>query len=235
MCTTPRVIVLAVSALAASSGGCSSRTPSPPPGPPEVGAALESLNARETDGHLIGPGDLLEIDVFQAPELSRAARVSDEGEISLPLLGMVPAAGVTPRELEGDLQDRLRGAYMVDPHVSVEVAEIRSRPVYVLGAVNQPGAFPVAGHERLTVLRALALSEGLNGNAAGGRALIIRPSGNGARQEIPVDLGKVINGQAPDPLLQPNDVFFVPSSPAKSFARGFADALVRMITLRGLF
>jgi protein involved in polysaccharide export with SLBB domain len=86
----------------------------------------------------------------------------------------------------------------------------------------------------LTVLQAIALSEGLGPKAAKGRAMLIRVGRAGERVEIPVNLGDVISGRQSDPAVQPKDVIFVPSSTMKSVALGTVDALVRMITLRGV-
>ncbi len=96
----------------------------------------------------IGPEDLLEIGVFEASEMNRSLRVSAGGEISLPLLGAVQAAGLTPRELEFVLQELLRRSVMKDPHVSVFVREMQSHPVSVFGAVRSPGYFKFAAPRR---------------------------------------------------------------------------------------
>jgi polysaccharide export outer membrane protein len=119
--------------------------------------------------------------------------------------------------------------------VTVDVSEARSQSIYVLGAVNKPGAYPLTGYESLTVLRALALGEGVQGTASRGSAFIIRSGAGGDRQEIPVDIGALLAGESADPALQPNDILYVPNSPVKSLARGVADALVRMVTLGRIF
>lgn len=185
-------------------------------------------------GGTIGPDDLLAITVLDAPELSRTTRVAGDGAITMPLIGSVHASGRTPHELEDAIAAQLRGRYMVDPQVSVEVTERRSRVVYVLGEVNQPGGYPVPGSDNLTVLRALALGEGLKPNAAKGQARIIR-GGGGQRMEIPVDVGDLLAGRAPDVPMQPDDVLFVPGSTAKSVLGGFWNAFLRVVTLRGVF
>lgn len=291
----------------------------------------------------IGPEDLLEISVFEAPELNRAVRVSATGEISLPLLGAVQAAGQTAKTLELVLQELLRHSYMKDPHVSVFLREMQSHPVSVFGAVKKPGVFQInepksliemlsmaeglaedagdtvivvrgasspsakepaldasspnakptgpthsdsqvqsdqdsgttvecslknllesgdprydvlvfpgdvvkvarAGvvyvegdvkkpggfmlktNENISVLQAVALAEGLTRTAAGNHARIIRRNeATGAREEIPIDLTKVLAGGLTDALLRPNDVVFVPNSTGKSVFFGSAQAAV---------
>lgn len=109
--------------------------------------------------------------------------------------------------------------------VTVRSAEI----VYVVGEINKPGAFPMRPRERLTVLRALALSGGLTATAARGDAIVLRANAAGERVEIPVDLGKVLKGSEPDIVLQGQDVLFVPTSGSKAAMRATLNALLRTV------
>jgi polysaccharide biosynthesis/export protein len=298
--------------------------------------------------YTIGPEDVLDINVFEAQEMNREVRVSASGEISLPLLGAVRAAGLTPRELETSLEELLHQKYMKDPHIGVFVREMQSHPVSVMGAVRKPGIFQIRGsktlleilslaegladdageeviilrgagqnnepaplsekanevtefspamgmqepekvaatdagadkgsalspnvvrvnlkdlldstdpshnppvypgdivkvsragivyvvgavkrpggfamktNERISVLQAIALSEGLTRTASKNGARIIHTNEqNGARSGTPIDLGKILTGKSPDPMLGPRDIVFVPDSAAKStFSRG---------------
>lgn len=202
--------------------------------------SADSLATSVGADYMMGPDDLLNIRVFGAPELSGEARVSSSGDLSLPLLGPVPAAGLTTRELEEDVEDRLRGTYMWDPRVSVHVLEARSHAVsviYVVGDVRSPGGFPLNRGEPVSVLQAVALAEGLQPTAAKGQARIIRrEDGNGReRLEVPVDLNELLDGRAVDPTLQPGDILFVPNSRTRSMARGAWDAFLRVVSFRGLF
>ncbi len=122
----------------------------------------------------IGPEDLLDITVFEAPELNRAQRVSAGGEISLPLLGGVHAGGLTPRELESVLEELLRRTFLKDPHVGVFVHEMQSHAVSVFGAVKKPGVFQVRGPK--TVVELLSMAEGL-AEDAGDTVLVLRGAG----------------------------------------------------------
>ncbi|HEX4642242.1 MAG TPA: polysaccharide biosynthesis/export family protein [Candidatus Acidoferrales bacterium] len=130
----------------------------------------EAANREST----IGPDDLLNISVFEAPEMNCAVRVAASGEISLPMLGAVPAAGLTPRELEAVLQGLLRRSYIKDPHVGVFVQELQSHPVSVVGAVKSPGVFQIRGSK--TVIEVLSLAQGLSEDA-GDVVLIMRGAG----------------------------------------------------------
>jgi len=126
------------------------------------------------EDYRIGPQDLLEISVFEAPELNRAVRVSASGEISLPLLGVVQAAGLTPKALEFVLQELLRRNYMKDPHVSVFMKEMQSHPVSVFGAVKKPGVFQIDGPKSLVEI--LSMAEGL-AEDAGDTVIVMRGAG----------------------------------------------------------
>lgn len=125
---------------------------------------LPGSNANgSTDDYRIGADDLLEVSVFEAPELNRTVRVSSGGEVTLPLLGPTHAAGLTPRELESVLQELLRRRYMNDPHVGVFLKEIESHPVSVIGAVKKAGVFQIRGAKSL--IEILSLAEGLSDDA----------------------------------------------------------------------
>jgi polysaccharide export outer membrane protein len=138
------------------------------------------------EDYSIGPEDLLEISVLEAPELNRTVRVSASGETSLPLLGAVQAAGLTPKTLEFVLQELLQRAYIKDPHVSVFVREIQSHPVSVFGAVKRPGVFQIRGAK--TLVEVLSMAEGL-AEDAGDTVIVMRGAGSPGRPEpAPDDL-----------------------------------------------
>ena len=120
---------------------------------------------------------------------------------------------------------------LVHPGDIVKVT--RAGVVYVIGEVRKPGGFALKSNEKISVLQALALSEGLTRTAAKAEARIIRTDQqSGERKETPLDLGKILAGKAPDPVLDPKDIIFVPNSAAKTtFGRG---AEVAAQTLAGL-
>jgi polysaccharide biosynthesis/export protein len=190
-----------------------------------------------TVGHVhrvIVPQDLLEVTVFGSEELSRAVRVTDVGEISLPLIGAITAAGHTPRALEASLVARLR-VYVRDPHVTVEVKEAAAQPVYVLGEVNQPGAFTSAGQQPMTILRAISVARGTKPTASPRRMVVIRTTASGERVQMPVNLNDVVRGKAPDMTLLPNDVIYIPKNNERAIALGVIDTMVRLVTFRAVF
>jgi polysaccharide export outer membrane protein len=263
----------------------------------------------------VGPGDRLSVSVLQMPDMKTTVRVSQQGAISLPLLGIVQVSGLSASQIETKLADELRRTYVRDPHVSVQVEEIESHPISVVGAVaepgtfqvrgpmhllavlslakgitdtagnrvivvradnpaapidldlkqvlessdpalnvvinpgdvvkvssasmiyivgefKKPGAFPMPRGDRLTVLRALALGEGLGPLAAKKDAVIMRTDAAGKQSEIEIRLDRIIKAEEPDPVLQANDVLFVPGSGGKAAAAATLGALTRFISLR---
>ena len=140
----------------------------------ERSALLNSSASAGAQEYAIGAEDVLDINVFEAQELNREVRVAASGEITLPLLGAVQAAGLTPRELEKSIEALLREKYMKDPHVGVFVRDMQSHPVSVVGAVRKPGVFQVRGSK--TLLEMLSLAEGL-ADDAGEEVIILRGAG----------------------------------------------------------
>lgn len=120
----------------------------------------------------IGPEDLLEISVFEDEKLNKTVRVSSQGNISIPLLGIMMVKGLTATELEKEIRDLLSEKYFNDPHVSVFIKEYRNQRISVVGAVEKPGPYEVTGQK--TILEILALAGGLKQDA-GQLLFLIRP------------------------------------------------------------
>lgn len=120
----------------------------------------------------IGPEDLIEISVFEEEKLNKTVRVSSQGNISLPLLGILRVKGLTSNELEREIRDLLAEKYFQDPHVTVFIKEYRNQRISVIGAVEKPGAYDVTGPK--TVLDILGLAGGLKEDA-GQLLFLIRP------------------------------------------------------------
>jgi polysaccharide export outer membrane protein len=110
----------------------------------------------------IGPEDLLEISVFEDEKLNKTVRVSSQGNISLPLLGILRVMGLTASELEKEIRDLLAEKYFQNPNVSVFIKEYRNQRISVIGAVEKPGVFDVTGQK--TILEMLAMAGGLAGS-----------------------------------------------------------------------
>jgi polysaccharide biosynthesis/export protein len=117
----------------------------------------------QREEYRIGPGDLLDIAVLEAPEMNRSLRVSAGGEISMPLVGPVKLEGLTPQTAETAPAELLRKGVMNDPHVIVFVHEMESHPVSVTGSVKKPGVLHFRGPKGL--LEVIAMAEGLADDA----------------------------------------------------------------------
>jgi len=161
---------------------------------------LEYRHTFTISDYKIGPEDLLEIDVFQVPDLKTLARVSAKGYIKLPLIEGVEAGGLTVSELESLLSERLK-KYVKEPVVSVFVKDFRSQQISILGSVKEPRVYYVTGQKYL--LDMLSLSGGVTQDA-GSVCIIQRVSGKASPdsgreyiERIVIDLDELlINGKA---------------------------------------
>ena len=128
--------------------------------------------AQRDAAYTIGPGDALRIRVFNQPDLSGLYAVETDGALSFPLIGRIAAGALTVQAFERALSDRLAAGYFRDPRVTVSVAEYRSRRVFVVGEVRQPGVYHLTG-AAMHVIEVLALA-GSTTPLASGEAVVIR-------------------------------------------------------------
>jgi polysaccharide biosynthesis/export protein len=183
---------------------------------PALPAAVAAAPAVKTiaqgeaaDAYAIGVGDVLEISVWKNPDLSVTVPVRPDGRISVPLLGDVQAAGVTPLALKTLLTNGYRD-YVTAPGVSVVVKEVNSQKIFVTGEVAKPGAYDLRA--RTKVMQALAMAGGLTAYAKQ-RVVVLRDGqGKGSDRRIEVDLGAIVSGRHPEEniTLQPGDTLVVP-------------------------
>ena len=171
-------------ALGASLVSAQTATQAQAPSTPRAPVAANSASSETAlPAQTIGPDDLISITVFDCPELTRSFRVSSDGTLALPILGRIPATGLMPVQLEDKLAAELRRTQtMVDPIVNISVAEYRSKPVSVVGAVRSPLTFQAMSDS--TLLDAIAKAGGL-APEAGPEILLTRKDGTGV-QRIPV-------------------------------------------------
>lgn len=157
----------------------------------------------------IGINDVLTINVWHQPDLSRNLTVRPDGKISLPLVGDVRAAGKTPIALQAELSSDL-ARYIKDPELTVIVAEIRSRRVNIIGQVMHPGTFALT--QQMGVLDIIAEAGGLREFAKKKKIYVLRETSAGVRQRLKYNYNDVIGAKrgARDILLQANDTVVVP-------------------------
>lgn len=229
--------ILAGAAACSSTGGAPpgqmALAPSPMPAPgetqtPAQGAYVPAIvgippDPGQESNYRIGPYDLLKIEVFQVQELSRDERVNDEGYVTLPLIGSVRVAGLTPAEAEQAIAAKLAQDYLQNPQVNIFVTEYASQKVTVTGRVKKPGVFPVAG--RTTLMQAVALAGGLDEMAKKGEVVVFRKKLGGSMNAYVVDLGAIEEGRLADPVIVGDDRVVVPKSGAAAFAKAVSNVL----------
>ena len=201
------VAQMTVTSPASASASVASVAPQAPMTPQETQAA--------TDMRLesVGMGDLVRVTVFRNPELSTEARVSERGTILFPMIGEVPVAGLTPYQVGTRISDKLKaGKFVVNPEVTVSLAQVNSRQVSVLGSVVKPGRYPLdSTNVRLSDFLAVA-----GGIAPGGSdEVTILTNRTGKQDKIEVDLGAMMrNGDlSKNVQLEPGDTIFVQKAP----------------------
>jgi polysaccharide export outer membrane protein len=156
----------------------------------------------------IGPGDVVSIEVWKDPTLTRLVTVLPDGKIAFPMVGEFAASGKTVVELKKEVADRL-SRFVKDAVISVEVREVRSLQVYVLGKVKTPGRLSLMSN--IDILQALATAGGFDPFANKSRIRIFRRDG-GKRTIIPFDYDEVAAGRKLETniMLQRGDVILVP-------------------------
>jgi polysaccharide export outer membrane protein len=146
--------------------------PEPVAPPPTQPKAIDGVGAAvDPNKYSIGAEDVLMIQVWREPDFTRQVAVRPDGKITMPLIGDVQAAGMTPLALTNDLKDKV-GKYVQNPEVTVTVLDVRSRKYYIDGEVGRPGAFPLVTPTR--VLEALSLAGGFREFANQKKIVILR-------------------------------------------------------------
>jgi polysaccharide export outer membrane protein len=171
-------------------------------------ASPSALQPHDTD-FVIGNGDVLNINVWKQPDLSRAVPVRSDGKVSLPLIGEVKAAGETPAKLEQELTSMFK-PYLAEPEVTVIVEQINSQKFNILGRVAKPGSYSLLNPT--TVLDAIALAGGCREFAKQKSIYILRRHPDGSETRLPFNYQDVIKGKntAQNIDLLPRDTIVVP-------------------------
>ena len=171
-------------------------------------ASEPAKKAADDPNYSIAPEDVLTIDVWKEPEISRTVPVRRDGKISLPLLNDLQAAGLTPTQLSVEIVERLR-ATIVHPQVTVIVAQMSSLRVYILGQVTRAGAYPLVPD--MTVMQALSIAGGFTPFANLKKIYVMR-SENGVSHIFPMNYKEVIRGRKTQQNipLKPGDTIVVP-------------------------
>lgn len=187
-------------------------------GPRETGPAAANPPSED---YRLGPLDVIEVSVFEVPELTKTLQVNSGGEISLPLIGRVTAGGRTISQLEQEIEAKLARDYLQSPQVSVFVKEYTSQRITVEGAVNSPGVFPISG--RTTLLQAIAMAKGPDRTADESGVIVFRADGDTKTAAV-FDMGPIRRGDTPDPELVAGDVVVVDQSAGKAIWRDIRES-----------
>jgi polysaccharide export outer membrane protein len=178
------------------------------PAIPAMAGDTVKKSATADPNYVIGAQDILDINVWKEPDVSRVVPVRPDGKISLPLLNDVQAAGLTPAQLAEQVTESLK-KYVTNPQVTVIVTTINSQRVYILGEVTRPGAFPLL--PGMSVLQALSSAGGFT-QFAKVKSIFVRRVENGKEAKYLFNYKDVINGKRPeeDILLKAGDTIVVP-------------------------
>jgi polysaccharide export outer membrane protein len=172
----------------------------PPPTPAKTAAAPPIVGA----DYVIGPEDQLQVTVWENPQLTGSVLVRPDGNISMPLVGDVSAAGLTPLQLAASITEKVKN-YVKDPVVNVAVVGVNSKQVIMVGEVNHVGPVPIRAG--MTVLQAIVTAGGLTPFANKKKIYVLRGE-PGKQQRLPFNYKKALLND--DMLVQPGDRIVVP-------------------------
>jgi polysaccharide export outer membrane protein len=220
--STPRILIAVVAAAfalpAMAQPVANVKVTSPSPNvaaltPAQAAPATQPAELQPASNQLesLGMGDMVRVTVFRNPDLTTEARVTERGTILFPMLGEVPVSGLTPSQAGARIAQKLRdGKFVVNPEVTVSIAQVNSRQVSVLGNVNKPGRYPLDSvNVKLTDVLATAGGVG----PTGADLVTIVSSGNGKKTDV--DLAAMFrNGDLTKNIdLQPGDTIYVHRAP----------------------
>lgn len=178
----------------------------------------------------IGVGDKLSVRVFQVPDLSfDELTVDTSGNLQMPLIGAVRAAGLTSGQLSAEIAERLSAQYLRNPQVTVTVTAAASQKITVDGAVTKPGVYEMRGTTSL--LQAVAMAEGPSRVADLTKVAVFRTI-DGQRSVALFDLAAIRQGRAEDPVVLGDDVIVVDTSRMSSAMREIIGALPALSIFR---
>jgi polysaccharide export outer membrane protein len=168
-----------------------------------------SRAAHSDSSYVIGANDVLAINVWKEPDISRSVPVRSDGKISLPLVGELQAGGQTPQQLEQEITKRLQ-RYISEPEVTVIVTDSKSQKVNILGMVSRPGAYLLTSST--TVLDAIAMAGGFKDFAKQKSIYVLRQGPDGSQQRLSFNYKEVVKGKNPEQniRLQAGDTVVVP-------------------------
>ena len=158
--------------------------------------------------YVIGESDLLAINVWHEPELTRVVPVRTDGKISLPLIGELQASGRTAEDLRATISAELK-KFLEAPEVTVSVQEPRSQVFTIVGKVLKPGSYPLG--QRVTVIDGIAMGGGFKDFAKVGKIYVVRTHRDGHTERLPFDYKRAVKGDMDQNyVLEARDMIIVP-------------------------
>jgi polysaccharide biosynthesis/export protein len=203
-----KMLALALTLASAALGQSAAGGPAPANESASKSAA-ESRSGHSDDAYVIGSNDVLSVNVWKEPDITRSVPVRSDGKISLPLAGELQASGQTPLQLEQEIAKRLQ-SYISEPEVTVIVTESKSQKINIMGMVTKPGAYLLTGST--TVLDAIAMAGGFKDFAKQKSIYVLRKASDGSEKRLPFNYKDVIKGKNSDQniRLQAGDTVVVP-------------------------
>jgi polysaccharide export outer membrane protein len=173
-------------------------------------STLKSVPTERTD-YIFQPYDLIQVVVFQEPDLAREVRLSQDSTINLPLIGAVDLTGKTVREAQDVIRQRYDRDYLVNPQINITVMEYAKETVNVLGAVNTPGAITIPPDLPLKLLDAITRAGGFSRLADRKKVKLTRLNADGKTSTSVINADDIIQSNSTDSwVLSKGDVIFVP-------------------------
>jgi len=177
-----------------------------------VSAAAPAAVQASSD-YQLQPGDVVHVQVFQEPDLDRELRVSQDGQIALPMIGQVEVKNRTLSAVEKNVRELYDRDYLVNPQVNITILTYQKRAVNVMGAVNAPQAIEYPPEQTLSLLDAISRAGGFNRFADRKKVLLTRTFTDGHTEKYTINADQLIAGTSSERwVLLKDDVVFVPES-----------------------
>jgi polysaccharide export outer membrane protein len=181
--------------------------------PPLYGNTVQAADVKVADGGInpntLAANDVLEVRVYQEPDITGVYRVSPAGEVDFPLCGRVRVGGMTSSEAADSFTQCLKTGFVRRPQVTVMVKEFNSKKVFVFGEVAKPGSFPF--EEGMTIIHAVSAAGGFVKTAAKNSVNVTRLI-EGKEAKVPIRVEDIVIGREKNFSLQPGDIIFVPET-----------------------
>lgn len=170
-------------------------------------SSASSYGVAVSENYILKTSDVVELQVYQEPDLRKAVRIEGDGTVALALIGKVKLAGMTIAEAQSLVTDLYNRDYLVDPQVSLQIVEFAPKFVHVLGMVGNPGKVSMPPDSDLTLIDAISQSRGVTRL---GNARKVRIKRNDGTKPFDVDYDEIRRGEAKDIILREGDTITVP-------------------------